>query len=111
MMTIKIGEKVSINPIRFNLLPFDVPLLRQIPIMDVIKLRSIKGITNKKNTNTHHPPPETTFMSSFIRIVVIKAIDAEMIEITPSSLETIVLGECLFVGIGGGTSFERIPKL
>jgi hypothetical protein len=49
-------------------------------------------------------------MASIILIVIIKAIDAEMIEITPRTLEAIVLGECLFVGIGGGTSFERISK-
>jgi len=109
-MTIKIGEKVSINPLRFNIFPFNVPLLRQIPIMDVIKLRSIKGITNKKNTNTHPPPPETTFMSSFIRIVVIKPIDAEMIEITPKTCEAVVLGEYAFFGIGGGASFVSIQN-
>tara|TARA_B100001029_G_C14955871_1_gene391517 strand:+ start:448 stop:807 length:360 start_codon:yes stop_codon:yes gene_type:complete len=98
------------NPLRFNHLPFNVPLLRLIPIIDKAKLRSIKGITNKKNPNTHPPPPETTFMSSFIRIVVIKPIDAEMIEITPKTLEAIVLGECTFFGIGGGASFVSIQN-
>tara|TARA_B100000963_G_C22612407_1_gene665509 strand:- start:95 stop:427 length:333 start_codon:yes stop_codon:yes gene_type:complete len=110
-MTIKIGENVSINPLIFNILPFNVPVLRQIPIMDVIKLRSIKGITTKKNTNTHPPPPDTSFMASFILIVIIKAIDAEMIEITPRTLEAIVLEEYLFVVTGGRTSFERITKI
>ena len=109
-MTIKIWEKVSMNPLRFNIFPLNVSLLRQIPIMDVIKLRSIKGITNKKNTNTHPPPPETTFMSSFMRIVVIKPIDAEMIEITPKVLEAMVLRECDFFGIGEGASFTSIQN-
>ena len=71
----------------------------------------IKGITTKKNTNTHPPPPDTSFMASFILIVIIKAIDAEMIEITPRTLEAIVLEEYLFVVIGGRTSFERITKI
>ena len=109
-MTIKIGEKVSINPLRFNHLPFNVPLLRLIPIDDIAKLKIIKGTTTRKNPNTHPPPPETTFMSSFIRIVVIKPIDAKMIEITPKTLEAIVLGECTFFGIDGGASFVSIQN-
>jgi hypothetical protein len=39
-------------------------------------------------------------MPKYIPIVIIKAIDAEMIEITPRTIEAIVLGECLFAGIG-----------
>jgi hypothetical protein len=96
-MTIKIGEKVSINPLLFSHFPLSVPLLRQIPMIDIIKLISIKGGTRKTSMNIPSCP---AFMPKYIPIVIIKAIDAEMIEITPRTIEAIVLGECLFAGIG-----------
>ena len=111
IIIIKIGEKVRINAIVKSLVPARVllPPIRT-PIDDIAKLKIIKGTTTRKNPNTHPPPPETTFMSSFIRIVVIKPIDAKMIEITPKTLEAIVLGECTFFGIDGGASFVSIQN-
>ena len=87
IMTIKIGEKVRINPILQSLFPSSVPLLRPIPIVDIVKLKIIKGITKRKNTKTHPPPPCTSLMSSFIPMVIIKAINAVMIERTPRPFE------------------------
>ena len=87
IMTIKIGEKVRINPILQSLFPSSVPLLRPIPIVDIVKLKIIKGITKRKNTKTHPPPPCTSLMPSFIPMVIIKAINAVMIERTPRPFE------------------------
>ena len=86
-MTIKIGEKVRINPISQSLFPSSVLFLRRIPIIDIVKLRIIKGITKRKNTKTHPPPPDTYLMPSFMPIVIIKAINAIMIERTPRPYE------------------------
>ena len=86
-MTIKIGEKVRINPISQSLFPSNVLLLRPIPITDIIKLKIIKGITKRKNTKTHPPPPFISLMPSLMPIVIIKAINAIMIERTPRPFE------------------------
>ena len=103
IMTIKIGEKVRINPILQSLFPSSVPLLRPIPIVDIVKLKTIKGITKRKNTKTHPPPPCTSLMPSFIPMVIIKAINAVMIERTPRPFEVWVLREYLLGGIGGSS--------
>jgi hypothetical protein len=103
---------LRINPMIFSLFPLSVPLLRQIPMIDVIKLINIKGIATKAHKKTNPPPSPSFIVLVFIikAIVITQAIDAEMIEITPRPLEAIVLGEWLSVGTCGGTSFERIPK-
>ena len=87
IITIKTGEKVRINPILQSLFPSSVMLLRPIPMIDIVKLKIIKGITKRKNTKTHPPPPLTSLIPSFMPIVIIKAINAIMVERTPKPFE------------------------
>jgi len=85
-----------------------MPLIR-IPIDDIAKLKIIKGTTKRKNPKGQ--PFPSSSKPSLKLIVMLSAINVEIIEITPRPLEAIVLREWLFVGTCGGTSFERIPKL
>ena len=96
----------------FSLFPLSVPLLRQIPMIDVIKLINIKGIATKAHKKTNPPPSPSFIVLVFIikAIVITQAIDAEMIEITPKVLEAMVLRECDFFGIGEGASFTSIQN-
>ena len=83
-----IGKKVSINPMVLSFLPINVLLRRKSPMIDIIKLLIIKGNANKiiKSTSPIDPPK--------LQLVMISAINAKMIEITPRTLEVlVVLGE------------------
>ena len=109
IITIKIGEKVRINAIVKSLVPARVllPPIRT-PIDNIAKLKIIKGTTTRKNPKPQ-PPPKSLKLGIKL-IVMISAIDAEMIEITPKVLEAMVLRECDFFGIGEGASFTSIQN-
>ena len=86
-----IGKKVSINPMVLSFLPINVLLRTKSPMIDIIKLLIIKGNANKiiKSTSPIDPPK--------LQLVMISAVNAKMIEITPRTLEVlVVLGECSF---------------
>ena len=80
---------MRINPILQSFFPPSVPLLRLIPIIDIAKLKIIKGTTTRKNPKPQ-PPPESLKLGIKL-IVMISAIDAEMIEISPRVLEAAFL--------------------
>ena len=106
IITIKIGEKVRINAIVKSLVPARVllPPIRT-PIDNIAKLKIIKGTTKRKNPKTQ--PAPKSFTMSLKLIVMYSAIDVEMIEITPRTLEiSFVLGGFLVLFL---FSFGRIP--
>ena len=90
IITIKIGEKVRINAIVKSLVPARVllPPIRT-PIDNIAKLKIIKGTTTRKNPKPQ-PPPKSLKLGIKL-IVMISAIDAEMIEISPRVLEAAFL--------------------
>ena len=90
IIIIKIGEKVKRNAIIQSLFP-ECALLPPIrtPIDDIAKLKIIKGTTIRKNPKPQ-PPPKSLKMGMKL-IVMISAIDAEMIEISPRILEAAFL--------------------
>ena len=90
IIIIKIGEKVRINAIVKSLVPARVllPPIRT-PIDDIAKLKIIKGTTTRKNPKPQ-PPPKSLKLGIKL-IVMISAIDAEMIEISPRVLEAAFL--------------------
>ena len=90
IIIIKIGEKVKRNAIIQSLFP-ECALLPPIrtPIDDIAKLKIIKGTTIRKNPKPQ-PPPKSLKLGIKL-IVMISAIDAEMIEISPRVLEAAFL--------------------
>ena len=87
---IKIGEKgrknaIEQSPVRASVL---MPLIR-IPIDAIAKLKIIKGNTKRKNPKGQ--PDPSSSKPSLKLIVMLSAINVEIIEITPSTFEAAFL--------------------
>ena len=89
IVIVKIGDQLRIIPIEQIIFPRIEQLLRAIPIVDIAKLKIIKGTTTRKNPKPQ-PPPKSLKLGIKL-IVMISAIDAEMIEISPRVLEAAFL--------------------
>ena len=103
IVIVKIGDQLRIIPIEQIIFPRIEQLLRAIPIVDIAKLKIIKGTTKRKNPKTQ--PAPKSFTMSLKLIVMYSAIDVEMIEITPRTLEiSFVLGGFLVLFLFSFTS-------